>query len=326
MGKPVAFDASAEERDTRGFISTTTISPFFGLTANWTLEPPVSTPISRRMAMEAFRICWYSTSVSVWAGATVMESPVWTPMASKFSMEQMMTTLSARSRITSSSILLPAEDGLLEHDLADHAGVEALLGDVEQVLAVVGHTAARSSEGEGGAYDDGEPDLVGHFGDVAHVTGEAAAGHPQADFIHGVAELFPVLGLVDDLEGGADELHAVFFQHAELCDTDGRVEARLAPEGGEDGVGPLPFDDLGNRLRGDGLDIGPVGRLGVRHDRGGIRVDEDDFVALLPEGLARLGARVVELAGLADDDGPRADDEDLFQVRTLRHRCASLSA
>ena len=56
MGKPVAFDASAEDRDTRGFISITIIRPSFGLTANWTLEPPVSTPISRSTAIEAERI------------------------------------------------------------------------------------------------------------------------------------------------------------------------------------------------------------------------------------------------------------------------------
>jgi hypothetical protein len=67
------------------------------------LEPPVSTPISRMMASAASRMRWYSLSVSVWAGATVTESPVWTPMGSTFSMEQMTTTLSARSRITSSS-------------------------------------------------------------------------------------------------------------------------------------------------------------------------------------------------------------------------------
>ena len=53
IGKPVAFEASAEERDTRGFISITTIAPFFGLMANCTLEPPVSTPISRKTAMLA---------------------------------------------------------------------------------------------------------------------------------------------------------------------------------------------------------------------------------------------------------------------------------
>ena len=103
MGKPVAFEASAEERDTRGFISITTMRPSAGLMPNWMFEPPVSTPISRMMASEASRIRWYSLSVSVWAGATVMESPVCTPMGSKFSIEQMMTTLSARSRITSSS-------------------------------------------------------------------------------------------------------------------------------------------------------------------------------------------------------------------------------
>src|SRR6266508_3738987 len=103
MGKPVALEASAEERDTRGFISMTTRRPVAGSTANWMFEPPVSTPISRMTAIAASRMSWYSLSVSVCAGATVMESPVWTPMGSTFSMEQMMTTLSLRSRITSSS-------------------------------------------------------------------------------------------------------------------------------------------------------------------------------------------------------------------------------
>ena len=46
---------------------------------------------------------WYSLSVRVWAGATVMESPVCTPMGSRFSMEQMMMQLLARSRTTSIS-------------------------------------------------------------------------------------------------------------------------------------------------------------------------------------------------------------------------------
>ena len=103
IGNPVAFEASADERDTRGFISMTTRSPFSGLTANCTFEPPVSTPTRRMHANAASRISWYSTSDSVMAGATVMESPVCTPIGSTFSMEQMMTQLSARSRITSSS-------------------------------------------------------------------------------------------------------------------------------------------------------------------------------------------------------------------------------
>mmetsp|Transcript_820 Transcript_820/g.3080 ORF Transcript_820/g.3080 Transcript_820/m.3080 type:complete len:211 (-) Transcript_820:585-1217(-) len=103
MGKPVALDANAEERDTRGFISIIITWPSTGLTAIWTLEPPHSTPISRIMATEASRRRWYSLSVSVCAGAIVMESPVCTPIGSKFSIEHTITTLSARSRMTSSS-------------------------------------------------------------------------------------------------------------------------------------------------------------------------------------------------------------------------------
>ena len=103
MGKPVAFDARADDRLTLGFISMTTWRPVAGSTANCTLDPPVSTPTRRSTAKAALRICWYSGSLSVWAGATVMESPVCTPMGSRFSMEHTTTQLSARSRITSSS-------------------------------------------------------------------------------------------------------------------------------------------------------------------------------------------------------------------------------
>ena len=103
IGNPVAFEARADERETRGFISMTSWCPVAGSTANWMLEPPVSTPTRRMQAKAASRICWYSTSESVWAGATVIESPVWTPIASKFSIEQTTTQLSRRSRITSSS-------------------------------------------------------------------------------------------------------------------------------------------------------------------------------------------------------------------------------
>ena len=56
IGNPVAFDASAEERDTRGFISITSSRPSLGLTANCTFEPPVSTPILRSTAIDASRM------------------------------------------------------------------------------------------------------------------------------------------------------------------------------------------------------------------------------------------------------------------------------
>jgi hypothetical protein len=115
IGNPVAFDASAELRDTRGFISITTMRPSRGLVANWMLDPPVSTPTARMIASAASRMRWYSRSDRVWIGATVIESPVWTPIGSKFSIEQTITTLSFASRITSSSnSFQPSSDSSIE--------------------------------------------------------------------------------------------------------------------------------------------------------------------------------------------------------------------
>jgi hypothetical protein len=54
-------------------------------------------------ARDASRRRWYSRSVRVIAGATVIESPVCTPIGSMFSIEQMTMKLSALSRMTSSS-------------------------------------------------------------------------------------------------------------------------------------------------------------------------------------------------------------------------------
>ena len=81
----------------------TTIRPLFGSNANWMLHPPANVPIERIALIAASRICWNCLSVSVCCGAIVTESPVWTPIGSRFSMEQMMMTFSALSRSSSSS-------------------------------------------------------------------------------------------------------------------------------------------------------------------------------------------------------------------------------
>src|SRR5205807_4775642 len=67
------------------------------------------------------------------------------------------------------------------------------------------------------------------------------------------------------------------------------------------------------------LDVRAGRELRVGHDRGRVRVDQHDVVALLEQHLARLHARVVELRRLADDDRPGAEDQDLAEVATPRH-------
>ena len=147
----------------------------------------------------------------------------------------------------------------------------------------------------------------------------------EADAGHRLAEQLAVLGLVDRLGGRADHLDVVALEHAHLPERQRAVERRLAAHGRQqreaagDGVALLG-DDLGDDLRGDRLDIGAIGHVRVGHDRRRIGVDQDDAVALFAQGLARLGAGIVELARLTDDDRPGADDQDGRNVGPLRHQ------
>ena len=94
-----------------------------------------------------------------------------------------------------------------------------------------------------------------------------------------------------------------------------RLRAVWPADRREDRVRPLLLDDPLEELGRQGLDVRRVGELRVGHDRGRVRVDEDDPVTLALERADGLRARVVELAGLSDDDRARPDDEDACGCR-----------
>ena len=81
------------------------------------------------------RIRWYSLSVSVSAGATVMLSPVCTPIGSMFSIEQMTTKLSAQSRMTSSSNSF--------HPMTDSSTRTSWTGDNSMPRATISRNSSR---------------------------------------------------------------------------------------------------------------------------------------------------------------------------------------
>jgi hypothetical protein len=86
-----------------------------------------------------------------------MESPVCTPIGSRFSIEQMITQLSARSRMTSSSYSFQPGDRLLDEDLGDGAGLEADGGQPLELLGVDGDAGALAPEDVGGRMMTGRP-------------------------------------------------------------------------------------------------------------------------------------------------------------------------
>ena len=140
-----------------------------------------------------------------------------------------------------------------------------------------------------------------------------------ADRADDVLEQLPVLAAVDRVDVGADQLDAVLLQHAVLVQPDRDVERGLPAEGGQQRVGALLGDDLLDELRRQRLDVGGVGDLGVGHDRRRVAVDQADPQPLGLEHPAGLGAGVVELAGLADEDRPGADHQHVLDVGPLRH-------
>ncbi len=186
---------------------------------------------------------------------------------------------------------------------------------------VDGHAGPPPAQDVGGPDDDREADLVDHGEGLVEGVGDGRGRHAEADLDHGLLELVAVLGGGDGLGVGPDELDAVLVEDPGLDEGHGQVQGRLAAEGGRQGVGLLPLDDAGQDLEVEGLDVGGIGEVGVGHDRGRVRVGQDDPVALLPQDPAGLGARVVELAGLADDDRPGADEQDRRDVVALGHQC-----
>ena len=102
IGKPVALEANAEERDVLGFISITISLPSAGLWANCTFVPPI-TPIASTILYEKSCMRFWSFSGTVSMGATQKLSPVCTPIASMFSIKQTVIFWPLWSLTTSSS-------------------------------------------------------------------------------------------------------------------------------------------------------------------------------------------------------------------------------
>ena len=232
--------------------------PSAGLMPNCTLEPPVSTPISRSTAIEASRMIWYSLSVSVSAGATVIESPVWTPIGSMFSIEQTMMQLSFLSRTTSISYSFqPSTLSSTSTSLVGEASMP--LSTMSRIFfAVVGDAAAGAAQREARADDAGEADDLERLQRLDGVVGQHRARRFEADLLHGVAEQLAVLGLVDGLGVGADHLDAELLEHAHLAQAQRAVERGLAAHRGQQRVGALLLDDLGDHFGGDRLHVGGV--------------------------------------------------------------------
>ena len=196
---------------------------------------------------------------------------------------------------------------------------QAGAGDAAEVALVVGEAGAEAAHREGRAHDERVAELFRGGEAVVHRVGDAGCRDIRSRVQHELLEDLAVLALVDRLEARADQLDVVLLEDAVVVQVDRRVQRGLAAERREDRVGLLLRDDRLDDLPGDRLDVGRIGEVGVGHDGRRVGVDEDDAHALLAQHAAGLGAGVVELAGLTDDDRAGADDQDTLDVVALGH-------
>ena len=131
---------------------------------------------------------------------------------------------------------------------------------------------------------------------------DEAARDVQPDRLHRLLETRTLLGLGNHVLLGTDQLDSELIEYAATGEVHGDVQAGLSTECRQQRVGSLDLDDLLHVLPGDRLDVGPIRHLGIGHDRGGVRVDQDHLVTLLTQRLARLHTGIVELAGLTNYD------------------------
>ncbi len=184
---------------------------------------------------------------------------------------------------------------------------------------VIGDAAAGTAHREAGADDGRQADFFHRLARFVERFHHHVLGHREADFCHRLAEQQAVFRFIDALQLRADEFDIVFFKNATLCQRLRAVECRLAAHGRQQRVRAFARDDFLHELRRDRLDIGRIRQLRVGHDRRRIAVHQNHPEALSFQRFHRLRAGVIKLARLPDDNRPRADDEDGFDVGTFRH-------
>ena len=216
-------------------------------------------------------------------------------------------------------VLFPADQGFVDQQLFGWRQVQTTGADLFELFTVVSNTATGAAHGEGRTNDAREAqsleDRIGLF----HGVGDTGARAIQADGLHGLVETRTVFSFVDGVSVGADHFYAELLEHAFALQVQCAVQSCLAAHGWQQCIRTLFFDDLGNGLPLDRLDVRGVSHVRVGHDSGRVGVHQDDAVTLLAQGFAGLGAGVVEFTRLADNNRASAENQDAFYVCTFWH-------
>ena len=146
--------------------------------------------------------------------------------------------------------LVIALDALLYQHLVDGRQGKGRLHHFLQLGFVIGKSAAGAPQGEGRAQNDRVADLLGGLDGLRHGIGDLGRHHRLTDGLTELLEELPVLGFFDGVHAGAQQLNFALLQHPLFRQLDGKVQARLAADAGDNGIRPLVPADPGQILQG----------------------------------------------------------------------------
>ncbi len=161
--------------------------------------------------------------------------------------------------------------------------------------------------------------MLEHLARLVERIDRLANARFQADLFHRRFELVAFFRFGDHGRIGTDHFDAVLFQHPVGGQIHGQIQRGLTAERRQQRLRAFCLDHLLDHLPGQRLDVGRIGHVRVGHNRRRIAIDQYDLIAFLTQRLARLGARVIKLAGLTDDDRTAADQQNLLDILTSGH-------
>ena len=103
--------------------------------------------------------------------------------------------------------------------------------------------------------------------------------------VHRLTEKLAIFGHFDGLRLAPISSTPNFSKTPMIGSAKRRVQAGLPAHCWQQRIGAFLFDDLGDDFGRDRLDIGRIRHLRVGHDGRGVRVDQDDPVALFRSAL-----------------------------------------
>ena len=213
---------------------------------------------------------------------------------------------------------LPPAQRPFDQHLANRAGSQAFPNHRLQLERATRHPAAGAAQRVSRTNHERKADARGKLLGGVHGGDGAAGGDRLPKIQQHTLEGLSILGFADRGQRGAQNANLELLEDAGVGELDRQVQSGLPAEGGQQAIGPLPFDDGGDRVNRQGLDIHAVGNAFIGHDRRRVGVHQHGANTFLAQRFTCLRAGIVELGCLSDDDRSRADHE--HRARTRRPR------